>query len=513
MNFARHFYLLTQVAAVLLSQSAFAESTIETKSADLPSFTQNADCLDFINENPQRVSCGFIQLPVNHDDPADGTITLPILIAGQTRSLTATPSNKAILIPGGGGPGASIGFGLPYQSDEYLGVYSSLRSAGFDVVIMDQRGTGLAKPTLRCPETTTAFKRSISEYQSFSDSLKTYRVSLNDCRQRLKSENISLQNFDTYQSAKDYLTVIEKLPYEWWGTLATSYATVIAQEMEVLQPSLFNRIVLDSPVAIDYQRPFTFELIESSIQRILSLCEITRRCNRRHEDIKTRFREVVARFKQKSVSLNLDIYDAGVGVQQATLQIDDKMLLDMLILAAYSNYTLTDIPWIIDGLHKGKTDRLKQLATDYWHYNNDLDFASALSWVIHCKERQPMEEAYLRRHPSEFENYSAASQIAFNQERLICTDWHTKTTGNSVQSHIISTETLILAGDLDPVIDRDDIKNTADNFTNKQVKILAGTGHSVWFQSACTRRNVVTFFSQNSSDEILDCTDGISRFK
>ena len=177
--------------------------------------------------------------------PGTGKVTLPILIAGQTQSLSDAASDKAILIPGGGGPGASIGFGELYLEGEYLGFYDSLRAAGFDIVILDQRGAGFAKPALRCAETSIAFKEAIASNLSFKDALNIYHESLSACRERLTDQNIPLADFDTYQSAQDFLAVIGLLPYNWWGALATSYATVIAQAMEVIKPQVFDRIVLD----------------------------------------------------------------------------------------------------------------------------------------------------------------------------------------------------------------------------------------------------------------------------
>lgn len=507
--------LLAQTACADTTFVAPAQANAETADPNTdPIFTQQADCVDFINENPQRVTCGFIELPVNHDEPAKGTVTLPMLIAGQTRSLTATPSSKAILIPGGGGPGASIGFGLAYRSNEYLSFYDSLRSAGFDLVILDQRGAGFAKPRLNCPETVAAFKDSVAEKQTFIDSLKTYRTSLDDCRTRLVSKNISLQDFNTTQSAKDYLSTMDKLPYQWWGVLATSYATVIAQEMQLINPSIFDRIVLDSPVAIDYQRPFTYELTIASLERILTVCEITRRCNNKYGDIKTRFHDVLTRLKQQPASIDIVVYNIENNARKTNLQVSDSTLLDMLILFAYSNFGITEIPWIINDLHEGGTSGLKKLATEYWHQNSDLEFASALSWMIHCKERQPMEETYLSRHPESYNGFSEISKIAFDQERLICSDWSKQPDNNTLKNKLISAETLIIAGDLDPVINRDDIDNTSDNFLNKQVMILPGTGHSVWFQSTCTRQNVAAFFSNQNIDGALpECKDGLSRFR
>lgn len=493
----------------LAPRQVFADTATENTANTFTASMTDADCLDFINEKPLRVKCGFIDLPVNHDKPGSGNVTLPILIAGQTQTLSNTPSGKAILIPGGGGPGASIGFGELYLEGEYLSYYDSLRSAGFDIVILDQRGAGFAKPALRCAETAGAFKEAVSSKLSFNDALTVYHESLTACHKRLLDSNIPLADFDTYQSAQDYLAVIRMLPYNWWGTLATSYATVIAQAMEVIQPRVFDRIVLDSPVAIDFQRPFTFELTEASVQRVLSLCEITRRCNRRHSDIKNKFKQVLARAAEKPYIIPVENVDTG----NAELPVDDTTLLDMLMLSAYSNYTLTEIPWAIDQLYKNRPQRLKLMATDYWHYNSDTEFSTALSWTIHCKERQPLEAAYLRLHPQAVDGYSDYSKTAMEQEQVICEEWAVPVSDATVPAKPITTKTFIVAGDLDPVISREDISNAADNFTDREIMILPGTGHSVWFQSECTRRNTVVFFTDTANSVLTNCRDGITRFK
>jgi len=487
--------------------SALADSSEVTPV--LPAAVINdADCVDFINENPARTRCGFINLPVDHNEPGSGTVTLPFLIAGQTQSMSSAPSDKAILIPGGGGPGAPIGFGLAYLEGEYLEYFQSLRAAGFDIIILDQRGAGFAKPVLRCPETASAFKDSVTAQSSFSEALTIYHDSLNECRDRLSDRNISLTDFDTYQSARDFLTVMDLLPYDWWGTLATSYATAIVQAMEVIKPESFDRLVLDSPVSIDYQEPFTFELTESSVQRILSLCEITRRCNRRHRDIKSKFKQILQRAKETPYSVRIRGDNSRV-----ELLVDDTTLLDILTLAAYSNYTIPEIPWVIDELSKNRPASLKQMAADYWQFGSDVEFATALSWAIHCKERQPLEAQYQREQPQAPDRYSVNSKLIMEQELNICRDWNIQKTNNFIPDKLFTPKTLIIAGDLDPVISREDINNTADNFANREIVVLAGMGHSVWYQSRCTRQHLVAFFTRSSVTALKECKDGISRFK
>jgi len=226
---------------------------------------RQADCNDFINESPPGVTCGFVDLPSDHDAPSELTISIPVLIANQTRSIGR--SDKAILIPGGGGPGGPVGFGFQGSPGEYLEYFKGLRAEGFDIVIVDQRGAGFSKPVLKCSETVRDFKSSISDDTTIVAAVESYRKAISACNTRLKGDGIKLENFDTYQSAKDFISLMQSLPYTWWGTLATSYATAIAQAIEILQPSTFNRIVLDSPVPMDYQKPFTLESSKASISR------------------------------------------------------------------------------------------------------------------------------------------------------------------------------------------------------------------------------------------------------
>ncbi len=517
LTIARQFFFFIKVSSLLFCTAVLADTSNTPNPVRWNESIQNADCIDFINENASRVSCGFIELPLNHDEPGNKTVTLPVLIAGQTQTLSNNPSSRAILIPGGGGPGGPMGFGYQYSPGDYLREYSSLRAAGFDIVIVDQRGAGYAKPNLRCTETSTAFKRSVVIKQTFKQDLAAYNEAITACGKRIQNDNIELIHFDTYQSAKDFMTIMDSLPYTSWNTLATSYATVIAQAIEVLEPQRFDRIVLDSPVPIDFQQPFTVESSISSVNRILTLCEETRRCNKRHPKIKEKLQTVLSRATKKPYSVKIKVADESQTARRnIKLIVSHTTLIDILITAAYNNYAITEIPSVIDQLYKGRARSLRQFAEDYWFSGSDLDFADALSWAIHCKERIKLEEAFLLQNPGSDKEYSEETKLAMEQERKICKKLNVGTDNKIKTDKIFKTRTLILAGDLDPVISRRDISNTADNFSNATTTIIAGMGHSVWFQSACTRKNTLDFFLSSvpaTSPTPATCTDGINRFK
>ena len=113
--------------------------------------------------------------------------------------------------------------------------------------------------------------------------------------------------------------------------------------------------------------------------------------------------------------------------------------------------------------------------------------------------------------------HSERTKLAIETQRLLCADWDVGT-DSRIQTNIpFKTQTLIIAGDLDPVIRSDDIRNTVDNFTNAVTVVIPGMGHSAWYQSSCTRLDVLEFMAPSTeatnNDARVSCTGGLTRFK
>ena len=519
MKIVRQFILFFKVSltAWLGILSTVALSQTNDSSADV--VIETADCTDFINESPPRVRCGFIRLPLNHDETNDNDrfVALPIMIAGSTQSLLSK-SEKAIFIPGGGGPGGSIGFGYQYNPGEYLKPFTELRAAGFDVVIVDQRGAGYSKPRINCTESIDTFKLFTEKYRTLKQELSAYKLAAKKCRDRLTQDNVSLTAFDSYQSARDFIAIINSLPYSWWGTIATSYATVLAQAIEIIQPGVFDRIVLDSPVPIDFQQPATEELSQSAIMKILSLCENTSRCNSKYPQVTEKFLSILEQSGENPYSIKINVFDSSLSTQsEFDLVADNGTLLEIFLTAAYNNDGIASLPKTIHALHEGDTQSLQAFTEDYWYQATTTDFADALSLTVHCRERQPLEEEYIQQHPDYMATHSERTKLAIETQRLLCADWDVGT-DSRIQTNIpFKTQTLIIAGDLDPVIRSDDIRNTVDNFTNAVTVVIPGMGHSAWYQSSCTRLDVLEFMAPSTeatnNDARVSCTGGLTRFK
>ncbi len=468
------------------------------------------DCKDFINEQVPRVTCGFISVPLDHNAPEGTQIELPVIIARSTRSMLAN-SEHAILIPGAGGPGAAMGFGYHYYPGEFLSPYQGLLQAGFDIIVLDQRGAGFSSPRLSCFETVEAFKRLVIRERTLDEEIIGYEQATKKCRQRLA--DIDISHFDTLQSAKDFLSVIQGLPYRWWGTIATSYATTIAQAMIHLKPDAFQSVVLDSPVPLDFQKPLTLEGTYQAVRKSILLCQNDPRCNKKYPKLASRFDQVIATAKSSPYRLRINVLNETYDRTSPALVIDDATLLAIFSNAIYSNEGIATLPKAIKALHSGRIDALTLYAQDYWYQSTDNTYADGLNLTVHCKERQMLEDQYMQANPDYVKSLSAASKRVLSTQAAVCKVWKVASDNQLLPKKRFATNALIIAGTLDPVIEREDIQRTTDAFSNIESALIPGAGHAVWFQNECVRNEVVDYFTGASISELSECQLQLPAFK
>jgi pimeloyl-ACP methyl ester carboxylesterase len=547
--------LLLTAATVVWPQLTFANSTGIGESGSARKITSTtgsvaegniknfvkADCIDFINERPSRVYCGFFTMPLNHDTqinskPAGGdsvssasgtssitggavsanTVLIPVMVARSTRGVREA-RNAAVLIPGGGGPGAGMGFGYSYQPGEFLASYDSLRQAGIDVVIVDQRGAGFSRPRLTCSETLVAFKAMIGKVRTINEELAGYQTAISDCRNRLQQQHIDVAHFDTRQSAMDFLAIMRELDYPTWFTIATSYATTIAQAMVALQPSAFDRIVLDSPVPLHYQHPLTWERTKTAITNSIDRCVADDSCVKRYPNLAQKLEDILAIAAARPYLIKIRVYDDEGNIRIKTVVADDTTVLSILSTAVYYNEHISELPQVITGVHKGLPLSLNGFAETFWYQVTDDTYADGLNLTVHCKERQPLEESYMSANPGYHDQLSHASKLLLRSQLELCRIWRVAADADVIPRLQTDTSTLILAGGLDPVIGSEDIEHTAEYFTNVSVETMPGAGHSIWYQHECARDRVIDFLTSAAdsatTSSAVNCDARVPGFK
>lgn len=213
---ARFFASLAMVAALAPAPAPAAPAAApDTSRLTFQPYTVKA--LDGV-ERPAEM--GRLVVPELHARPAGRQIAIVFL---RFRSPAPAPGPPIVFLPGGPGyPGTLLA-----RTPPYLELFEKLR-AGSDVIVLDQRGSGLSDPTLQC-----AVKGSLPP-DAFETELKTASAlgsMLRPCVRLVRGDGIAIEAYNTGESAEDLEDLRRALGVERLRLIGVSYGTELALEM------------------------------------------------------------------------------------------------------------------------------------------------------------------------------------------------------------------------------------------------------------------------------------------
>ncbi|MPY91756.1 MAG: alpha/beta fold hydrolase [Acidimicrobiia bacterium] len=185
------------------------------------------------------VACGYVTVPLEHDEPAGETIELAVATFPAT-----APADEAPLVMLAGGPGELLVTPVLEGLASGLGGMNPQLHESRDFVLVDQRGVGASRPSLACPEVFEALTGA-TDSDAVRDMVPAAYAS---CRERLIGEGIELSAFDTENDVDDIDMVREALGYAQVHLFGTSYGARLAHQVAGEHPEGLASLVLSSPV-------------------------------------------------------------------------------------------------------------------------------------------------------------------------------------------------------------------------------------------------------------------------
>jgi pimeloyl-ACP methyl ester carboxylesterase len=194
-----------------------------------------------------RVDCGFLVVPENRRDKGEEhfrssrkEIRIAVAIA---RAPSGVPVPDPIVFVPGGPSAAAITPG----NVVYL---AKLFGDNRDVIFVDPRGTGLSQPRLGCPE----FDSLAAATFPNAPSRAQYLASVRQCRDRLRTDGVDLDAYDSAENAEDLDDLRIALGYDQWNVLGLSNGGLATLTLMRLHPEGIRSVVLDSPNSNDNLR-------------------------------------------------------------------------------------------------------------------------------------------------------------------------------------------------------------------------------------------------------------------
>ena len=416
-------------------------------------------------EAPAGIECASL----NTFERADGSgaaIRLPFAILRSTAS--SPPPDPVLMIGGGPGPNlvnlvGATQSGLPF-----------LRSR--NVIIPELRGTGVASPSLACPEmeghaTIALDGRTIDEaVTEILDATKT-------CATRVRADGTDPDAYLTSDRVRDLIALRRGLGIPAWNVYGASYGTLVALELLAADGGAVRTAVLDGvlPPGADL-----FHEIgrngRGALEVALADCGIT--SSFAGPGLLERYDALAAKLERAPIEV--EVVDPWASDQRRrSASVDGETLEKGVFGLLYSHDADSTLPQRISAAAEGDLELLQQgvIAQLWW---TSGDFGAFLSQL--CAEGG--WDGTTDDLSAVFADLPQIAGDAWQRHREVhasqCALWgvRPRPRATPVQSDV---PTLLLAGAFDPITPPRWTAEVAGSMPAATVRVFAGTSHGVLF--------------------------------
>ncbi|MGY2066187.1 alpha/beta hydrolase [Blastococcus sp. SYSU DS0619] len=449
-----------------------------------------------------EIECGTLPVPADRDDPDAGEIQLAF---GIVRSDADDVAEDPVVYLSGG-PGQST---LELVPQAYGLLYEPL-TQNRDLVLVDQRGTGLTEPSLACDEYSSWVRESVGSDLP-PEELEAQAVqSLDDCRQRLVDEGVDFADYNSAASAADLEDLRVALGYDEWNLYGISYGTRLAQAAMRDHPDGIRSVVLDAayPVDADLYEETPRNAVRA-MEELFATCADDPGCAAQYPDLEQTFASLVDELNASPAPIT--VIDPTNG-QRIEDELDGDSLVGFLFQTLYSTELLAHLPEIITAADDGEFGTIGLLLGALSQQLELVSFGQQLA--VQCQEEvafgsQEDVAAAAAEHPlveGFFEGAPTLGPGVFD----VCASWDAGEPVDGANDPVTSEiPALVLAGDLDPITPPRWGEEIAEELPNSFFVRFPFTGHGALPSHECAVGIAVDFLDDPGSEPATDCVDDI----
>jgi pimeloyl-ACP methyl ester carboxylesterase len=439
----------------------------------------------FLEALGEEVLCGTYEVMENRRVRKGAKIRLNFIILP---AWTSHPSPDPLFIFAGG-----PGVGAAAWVDSYARQYQTLRWER-DIVLVDQRGTGSSNP-LHC--------RRLGDPESAQTYLQDMFPEdyVRECREELK-KRARVAHYDSFTAMQDIDALRAALGYEIINVAGGSYGGYAAVVYMKYFPERVRCAFLSwsawpgwgyhSTIAPHTQRV---------LERLLEDCAADPSCGADYPDLPEKLDALVHRLKQGPVTVAITNPWNG---RPETVTFTHNNFIHGMRALLYSTGRSRWIPVFVHWASRGIWQPIVEYTAEYLKWVND-DIKDGMFLTVTCTETAPYIDYAAAKAASEG-TFMGAYRL--DQQQNACDLW---VRGSHPEDFHILPElyipTLIVSGELDPVIPPEYGEELARHFPNGRHVVVPNEGHGgvgeQWQE--CLAPAVTQFFSQGHA-EGLDFT-------
>ncbi len=418
-----------------------------------------------------ELACGHLTVPVNPTAQGSAATTAGMITLAMRRHRSPVGESKDAVVALAGGPGQSA---IPFatQFAQILGPILATR----DLIVFDQRGTGLSHP-LSCPA-----------FEHLKGELSPTAVAI--CAGQIGPTRGLYTTADT---VADIEAIRQAGGYEKLVLYGTSYGTKVAEDYAQQYPSHVEALVLDSVVPPAGPEPFD-ETTFAAVGRVLrQLCRSHACAHITHEPVRD-----LTRLVQRMDGGSLRGRAVGSDGVRYPVRVSSNDLLEILMAGDLDPILRSEFPAAVRAAVRGDTAPLARLIAragdaeseeesltegfDVPLYYSTICNETAFPWNRSLSPQARLGEAiaFLGAQPaSAFAPFTAANALALS-DAPDCAAWPFSSPDPEIDdAPLPNVPTLILSGEDDLRTPTANARAVAKQIPDANLLVVPNTGHSV----------------------------------
>jgi pimeloyl-ACP methyl ester carboxylesterase len=386
-----------------------------------------------------------------------------------------------------------------------------------DLVVFDQRGTGLARPSLACPELTAVEQADADveipnpeglEPLSTPDELDAHLRAFAACRERLVQQGVNLAAYTSATNAADVHDVVRALGYEHVNLWGFSYGSRLALTVMRDFPQIVRSVVIDGVVPLDVF--FLGDVQRNAARafdRLFERCAWDVVCNAAYPHLAERFYALVRRLEAAPAVVT--VTDHRTGQREERLMVG-RDVVGLIHRQLYRTEQIPLLPALIHEWADGSYASIAELLSPSAAVPPGApEFGFGMNLSVNCADMSGLGS------PETMAAAVAAvrPEIALGvTERYFerCAVWDVPGASPAQQQPLRSdVPTLVLSGEFDPITPPAYGQHAAATLTQRFVYTLPGTGHGAG-QTPCGLAIMRAFWNAPTRHPDVSCIDTLT---
>lgn len=448
-----------------------------------------------------KTFCGFVTLPQDYDNPESNSVHLfYIQIKSRNRNPQLDPLVYLV-----GGPGSSGSQLMITSFRAYLQPFADER----DIVIIDQRGTGLSRPSLECNEAYYDIQTLLT-IEPLQRAARMLDV-MNACYERLADSGIRLDTFHSANIAHDVNDLLLTLGYEQWNLIGVSYGSRLALTMMRDYPEHIRSVILDSvyPPQVDLYFESYYNA-ERALDELFLACEADVNCNSRYPHLKQVFFDLYDELNEHPAIVTVSL---STRMPPLDLIINGYRFYDWVFLWLYNVPNIQRIPAWIYQARDGELDNVVKGGALV--ESSFLSISLGMHYAVQCQEEFPFpdtSDGEVRIYDNLIETYPhLKGYLDYPIEGpatlgTLCNTWQTSAR-DLIENEAVASDipTLLLSGNFDPITPPEWAKITAESLSTAYQYVLPYVGHGVMRSTECAVDIALEFINAPDTEPNSDC--------